>query len=336
MKTLKNALKQISIFVVLMILVIGCLMYYWHYTKLYPSTSDAYMSANVVQIKTQVSGPIIQLPISTNQFVKKGQLLAVIDPRPYEYSLMSAKANFQLSEQKVQALQQQVAVAKAQMQQAQITLNVAEKNVPRTLTLASQGGVSKAEGIKAQGQLDTAKANLKTAKSRYLEAVRNLGKPGELNAEVLQAKAQLQQAQLDLEHTHIYAPSDGVVTQLKIHPGSVVSAGEAQFALVETQQWWVNANFKETAMQRIHPGQTAQVRIDMYPGIKFNGRVASISPGSGASFSLLPPENASGNWVKVTQRFPVRVIVEAKPGYPFRIGMSCKVKINTKDSKKPA
>jgi membrane fusion protein (multidrug efflux system) len=148
------------------------------------------------------------------------------------------------------------------------------------------------------------------------------------------AAAQLDKATHDRVRTHVTAPAGGWVTNISVRPGNVVQAGTPAFAVVEDGNWWVDANFKETDLGRIKPGQPATIRLDMYPGTTFEGIVESISAGSGASFSVLPPENATGNWVKVTQRFPVRVKITSQPDpdKPLRMGASATVKVDTTDS----
>ena len=142
------------------------------------------------------------------------------------------------------------------------------------------------------------------------------------------AEAALGRARLDLKHTRIVAPSKGIIGDLQLRPGGFVTAGRALFALVETDEVWVDANFKETDLPRIRPGQPARVKVDLQPGATFRGEVESLSPASGTAFSLLPPENATGNWVKVTQRFPVRVrILEPVPN--LRLGASSEVTVDT-------
>jgi membrane fusion protein (multidrug efflux system) len=145
------------------------------------------------------------------------------------------------------------------------------------------------------------------------------------------AQAQLATAQVNLLYTQIYAPNEGYVTNFVLRKGQIIQAGSPQFAIVENQDWWINANFKETDLGRIKLGNKVSIKVDIYPDIKFNGIVQGVSRGSGAVFSLLPPENATGNWVKVTQRFPVRVnFINPDPKYPLRMGASCEVTINTR------
>lgn len=144
------------------------------------------------------------------------------------------------------------------------------------------------------------------------------------------AKTALAKAELDLSYTRVVAPKNGKIANLTLRQGSMVEAGAPLFALVETDEWWVKANFKETELARIHRGQPASIELDMYPGHSFHGEVQSINPASGTAFSLLPPENATGNWVKVTQRFPVKVMIKnPDAAHPLRVGASSQVVIDT-------
>ena len=186
------------------------------------------------------------------------------------------------------------------------------------------------DGDDARAREREADAALDAAKSDLRRAVEQRGELGRENAQTRLALAKVDQAKLNLSDTEVRAPVDGVVAELELRPGSTVKAGVVLFALVDEQHWWVDANFKETALLRIQPGQPATVRVDMYPGKEFAGVVDSVSPASGAAFSLLPPENATGNWVKVTQRFPVKVLLkDLRPQYPLRIGASSSVTIDT-------
>ena len=174
----------------------------------------------------------------------------------------------------------------------------------------------------------TATAAVTAAQANLEEAQNALGMVGAQNAAVQVARARLRQANLDLERTRVTAPTSGTVANLTLRPGGTVQAGVPLFAIVDDAHFWVDANFKETQIDRIVPGQAAVIRVDIYPGREFRGEVESLSAGSGTVFSLLPPQNATGNWVKVIQRVPVRVRVLAPdPQYPLRIGTSARVEV---------
>lgn len=269
------------------VLLLALLAYSYNlYTTYFPSTQDAYVQANVVNIASQVTGPIDHIYVVDHQLVKANQLLFTINPDPFEVALRQSQSN---------------------VEQIQAQVDTQAKNTARILPLVSHGQLPKSAGDDAQGQLDQLRAALKVA------------------------EAQLAAAQLNLLYTQIYSPNSGYITNFVLRKGQVIQAGSPQFALVENKQWWVNANFKETDLGRIKAGQSASIMVDIYPDFKFKGIVQGVSRGSGAVFSLLPPEDATGNWVKVTQRFPVRVnFIDPNPTYPLRMGASAEVTINTR------
>lgn len=321
---------KLVIWTVLVIMLASAGYGYWQYSIRYPSTDDAYVNANVVHIAAQVSGPVSAIYVKNNQHVTKDQLLFTIDAKPFAIAVAKAKAQLALAKQQVAADEQAVATAKAKVEQAQANLNVVTENAPRTIELAAKGDVSKAAGISAQGQIDTTKANLIAAQSQLQQAIKKLGNSGDNNAQIQAAQANLAKAELDLSHTKIYAPTTGNLVNFNLRQGSMITANQDLFALIDTQSFWVDANFKETDLEHIQPGEKAHLHIDTYPRVKFKGYVQSISRGSGSAFALLPPENATGNWVKVTQRFPVKIIITDKiHKYPLRVGSSVKVTIDT-------
>jgi len=321
-------LTIIAIAIVVIVLVTG--WYLWQRT-FYPATDDAYLNANVVRIAAQVGGPVSRVAVSDHQAVQAGDLLFEIDPAPYDIALQQAEAQLAQTGSDISAATAAVQSAREQVTQAQTAYDEAVKNAQRVLSLAGNGAVSKADSEHATAQRDSTSAALKAAKSALQEAMDRRGKTGAGNAQTRIAQARVAQARLDLSYTRVVAPVAGIVANLDLRPGSTVAAGQTLFALVDTHEWWVDANFKETDLHRIHPGQPAKITLDMYPGVTFRGEVESLSPASGAAFSLLPPENATGNWVKVTQRFPVRVrLIDPEPALSLHIGASSSVTIDTR------
>lgn len=234
------------------------------YFTRHPSTDDAYVQANTINVAAQVTGPVASVAVKDHQLVKEGQLLFTIDPLPFQIAVNKASAAL--------AAQQAIYL-------------LAQQNANRNFKLVIAGQESKATGDQIQSQLDTAKAQLAAD------------------------QAQLDQAKLDFAHTRVTAPHAGVVTQFSLRPGNNVIANSTLFMIVEQNNFWVDANFKETQVARIKPGQRVKVILDMFPKHTFIGYVDAVSSASGSLFSLLPPENASGNWVKVTQRFPVKILI---------------------------
>jgi membrane fusion protein (multidrug efflux system) len=301
---------------------------YYDYSLRHPTTSDAYLRMHVVQIAPQVSGPVEEVRVRDNQAVKAGDLLFAIDPAPFALAVRQAEARLQQARDALAAADAQVAVAQARVDAAQASFREADRHAARILKLQAKGSASKDQADSAQRTRMDARDSLAAAKAELAAAEAQRGAAGDANAAVKAAEAALGRARLDLQHTRITAPGAGLIGDLDLRPGSFVAAGRALFALVETSEVWVDANFKETDLPRIRPGQPAEVTVDLLPGKTFKGEVESLSPASGTAFSLLPPENATGNWVKVTQRFPVRVrVLDPAPG--LRVGASAEVTVDT-------
>jgi membrane fusion protein (multidrug efflux system) len=218
----------------------------------------------------------------------------------------------------------------ARVEQFRTQLRDIEANARRVVPMVDSQLLPQSEGDNMRFAAENARAALNAAIAEHDRAMRILGVRGEANVRLKQAKAIVAKAELDLENTHITAPADGIVAEINVRPGSMVERGKSLFALVEDRDWWVEANYKETDLERIRAGQSADISIDIYPGLSLKGMVESVSPASGVSFSLLPPENAVGNWVKVTQRFPVRIrIIATDAQHPLRVGASCEVSVDT-------
>lgn len=303
---------------------------YFQYTALYPSTDDAYVQANITHIAPRVSGMVSDVYVKDLQHVRKGQPLFDIDNTPYALAVLKAKANLDLARQNTKAAASSVKAARALVNERQANLIETEKTTNRIVTLVSRGLYAQMDGDVAIRKLNVAKAELNAANDQLDEAKQKLGETGPNNPNIRSAETALSQALLNQEYTHVVSPSDGYIAKFTLRQGSEVSAYEQLFAIIDENNWWTTANFKETQLSRIHNGQVANITVDMYPNHIFKGRVIQISEGSGESFSILPAENATGNWVKVTQRFPVKVaIIDNDPQYPLRMGASSKVTIDT-------
>ena len=302
--------------------------WYYTYSSAHPSTSDAYLGRHVVHIASQVSGPIQSVQVDNNQAVKSGDLLLTIDPAPFELAVDRAQAQLQRAREDLAAADARVNAAQAQVASAQANAAEAERHANRIKALVAEGSASKDMGDSAQQDRLDAQAALNSAEADLAAASAARGILGDENAAIKAATAALSQAQLDLEHTRIIAPADGIVGNFDLRPGSYLTAGSPLFALVESADPWIDANFEETDLPRIRPGQPASISVDLLPGREFKGRVEGVSPASGTAFSLLPPENATGNWVKVTQRFEVRIRV-LDPLPELRVGASAEVRVDT-------
>jgi membrane fusion protein (multidrug efflux system) len=292
------------------------------------STDNAYINGPVVDITAQVSGPIASIAVHDNQSVKAGDLLLQIDPRPFQIAVDQAQATLALARQNVVQSNAAVAAAKATLQQDQVILNQSKSDASRLHALQPKGYLSQQDLEKADTAVKNAAAELNSATAKLAQAQAQLGQTGSHNENVRFAQANYEAAQLKLTYSSIHAPFSGTISNLSLQPGALVQAGIPLFALIGHDSVWVDANFKETQFKKLRPGLKAEITVDMYAGHKFHGIVDSISSGSGSAFSLLPPQNATGNWVKVTQRVPVKIrILDASNKLPLRIGTSASVKI---------
>lgn len=316
-----------AVLLVLLALAGGGLYAFWRHERAYPGTSDAYITAHVVRIEPQIGGRVVKLPVSDHQPVNQGQLLMEIDDRPYRLAVQQAQAELALARQQKLAADAAASAADAAVSRRQAQLDNARDAYARDTRLLAKQVMSQAKADSDHDKLREAEAEFHAVQADYQQSLREQGEAG---ARIDVARVALDRARLNLSYTRINAPASGTLGKLRVRPGDVVQAGEQLFPLVEDQTFWVDANFKETDLERIRAGQPATIRVDMYPDKTFHGVVESLSPASGVAFSLLPPENATGNWVKVTQRFPVRVRVVRTPGDPpLRIGASCAVTIDT-------
>ena len=310
------------------------LMGYWHHQSLFPSTDDAYIKAHTIQITPKVSGSLSAVFIQENQYVTQGQLLAQIDDAPFQLALSKAKANLERVKEQIAAADLNAQAAQAHVQQAEAEWAQAKADYARKVPLLQKGYLSKADGDVAKKTRDVALSSLHAAQSQLAEALQKRGRLGDGNAELISAETDVHQAELNLSYTRLIAPANGYVANFDSRVGDVVNSYQNLFALVETDSYWVEANFKETDLKRILPGQTADITVDMYPGVHWQGHVESLGMNSTGSFSLLPPENSSANWVKVTQRFPIRILINNKNSssnqHPLRLGASAQVQIDTR------
>lgn len=291
-------------------------------------TENAYVNADIARISALVAGPVSRVRVRDNQFVHRGDVLFEVDPRPFDVALAKARAKLAQAEQAAREDGADVGAARADVERERAALENAAVQLRRTEELVEQKFLSRQALDDARAKARTQAASLAAAEAR-LERAKEAASGGvAASPDVLQARAEIAQAELDLEHTRIEAPADGWLTNFSLVAGSSVTAASPVAALIVDASYWVDANFKETELAGVAPGQPADVVVDMYPGRVFHGRVESLSGGTGAAFSLLPPQNATGNWVKVTQRVPVRVrIVDADAEHPLRVGATATVSI---------
>ena len=297
---------------------------YWDNTRHYETTDDAFIASRQFSVAPKVSGYLKMVPVTDNQHVTAGQVIAVIDDRDYRTALAQAEAQVEAAQASITNLNAQIEVQKAQVAQteAQVdnskaSLAFADVQAKRYDNLARQGAIA----LQLAQQNDTAllqqRAGLETAKAGVTAAQRQISalmaQRGTAEANLAQALAQLQQAKLNLSYTTITAAQSGRVTNLSGAVGQYVAAGTTISMFVPSEQTWVNANFKEIQLDRMRPGDAVTLRVDAYPEHALRGHVASVQAGSGTAFSLLPAENATGNYVKVVQRVPVKITIDDLP-----------------------
>lgn len=308
-------------------------IYWWYQNGLiHPGTDDAYLQANILTIAPQVAGRVTEVDASENGYVTAGDVLFRIDDAPLQAALKTAEANFEQAQLAAGSSSAGVSGARAALKGAQAALAEARIEFNRQDALFRKGTVAKAVVDQVTNTVDQAKAAMLEAQSALAAAINQAGSSGDENALVRAASGQLKQAEIALGYATVTAPASGWVSNISVRPGQVVAAGQPLFSLVEDGAWWVDGNFKETDLLRLRPGQPVTIAIDMYPDTTLRGHIASLGAGSGAVFSLLPPENATGNWVKVTQRFPVRIALEQQqhdPALQLRVGASVTATVDT-------
>lgn len=321
-----------AIVVGVVVLLLAAYFYIEHQEK-YPSTDDAYVHGNIIYIAPQVGGKLSVVNAHNYQQVQEGELLFQIDPSVYNAQLKKATAAFKLASQQNKADSAGIIAASTNINTAVAELHKVQLNYRRTMTLVQQGALPETDADTVRADLVSAQQTLKSSKATLLQLVAEQGAKGMAAPAVQEAAANLMLATLNVAYCNIAAPVDGELGVVSVHKGSVVTANQALVPLVQADSAWVAANYKETDLGRIQPGMPATVVLDMYPDTTYQGVVTHISPASGSSFSLLPPENATGNWVKITQRFPVSVAFDKKQhlssNYPLRVGASATVTVDT-------
>lgn len=329
--------KGLSIFILLLLLIaIGSEAYWYFFIKGFEETEDAYVSGNQVMVSAQVSGNISKINVDNMDPVQAGDVLLELDDTNAKLSFEQAKSNLANAVRQVSQLNYTVKQLKSAVRANEITLAQAQGNLNRRVQLVKDGAIDKESFQHAKEAVELAKANLTTSQNQ-LGANQALLLDGPLSEQpqIQSAVSNLKQAWLNLERTKIRSPIKGYVARRNAQVGQAVSVGGALMAVVTTDQMWLDANFKETQLTHMRIGQPVEIHFDLYGKDKtFNGKVAGIEMGTGSAFSLLPTQNATGNWIKVVQRVPVRIQLDPQQlaENPLRIGLSATVKVNVTDS----
>jgi membrane fusion protein (multidrug efflux system) len=301
----------------------------------YESTDDAYVQASRVAISANVAGRVSELDVHENQLVHQGELLFRIDDAPFRIAVEEASAQLAAARLQVESLKANYRQRQSELASAEDTLAFQQRELDRQQRLVGSGIASQVQVDRAVHARDEARTQVATVQQQIGAVIANLGGNANIAFDkhpgVQEAQARLDRARLELSYTTVRAPSDGIVTQVdQLQVGRYINAAAPLFALVSPTDIWVEANFKEDQLTHMRVGQAATVKVDSYPGKTFEGDVASLSPGTGSQFSVLPPENATGNWVKVVQRLPVRVhLTHVDPAFPLHAGLSADVSVDT-------
>ncbi len=339
------------------------LYFYLQYVRTHISTDDAYVDGHIHVVASKVGGTVKAIYVQDNQFVKQGDLLVQIDPVDYANLVEQARYGVSSEEAKAAEIRQGIETAKKQLlgassalQAGRANLELQEanlrqnrKDMERAEYLASRGYIAKQQSEQVETAYEVTAAQVKAAADniKQLEAALETQKSvvsqteASLSTElavIKQKKSQLEQALLNEKYTKLYAPTEGYVTKRSVEAGNQIQANQPLLAVVplSQQEVWITANYKETQLKNVRPGQKVKIEVDTYPGKIFNGAVDSIMAGTGSAFSLFPPENATGNFVKVVQRIPVKIVLDKgeDPQHLLRVGMSVVPTILT-DSKLP-
>src|SRR6478752_1841986 len=328
----KGWVKTFFMLIVPLLLVIGG-GYYWLASGGSVSTDDAQVKQDIVSVSPQVNGQVVEVFVRNGAKVHRGDLLFRIDPQPYRVALEQAQAALANARLQTQVLRTTAAGTSGDITGAQANLAIKQNALGRQQALLKQGFTTRADYEDALNEVRSAETQLADARARAANAHAAVASEGN-QPQIAQAQAAVDKARLDLSRTDVRAPMDGVIENAdKLQVGQMAVEGVGMVSLVHSASAWVEANFKEKDLARMAPGQHATIKVDAYGGQKFEAHVQSIGAGTGGEFSLLPAQNANGNWVKVTQRVPVRIAFDGQPSRPMIAGLSVTATVDL-DSKK--
>ncbi|GAB3574400.1 HlyD family secretion protein [Hymenobacter daeguensis] len=311
----------------------------YQFAQAHESTDDAQVEGDIYPVLPRVGGPVLEVKVDDNVPVKKGDVLVTIDPADYQQRVNAAEAALAAAQAQVTAARAGVATAQANVRTAQTGIGVSQANQERLQKDLKRSTFLRQQDIIPQSEYDAVQANLKSTAAQRATATDQVSVARQqvaaaqqqiavAQAVVKQRQADLDNARLQLSYTIVTAPQDGIISKKNVQPGQVVAPGQQLFGIVGSARTWVVANFKETQLEDMKVGQKVKLDVDAYPHEEFEGHIESLSAATGARFALLPPDNASGNFVKVTQRVPVKIVLDKQdPEHPLRAGMSVDVQV---------
>ena len=329
----RTALRVVLMGIVPAIAVAGGVVW-WLQGARYVSTQNAYVKTDIAKLAAEVSGRVIEVRAQAHMQVRAGEVLVKIEPRPFELNLARAEAELDTARQQMATLRATLDEANYEYEEAKDRADYFRKRYERQIDLAKRGIVAATRRDELENDANAASDRVVMARQKISRIRASLGgapdRPVDQHPLVRAKIAAVDSARLDLERTSVKAPSSGTIVTVPLVPGEQITALRPLFAIVTNTAPWVDANFKETKLTYVRVGQSATIELDTYPGVSWKAAVKSISPATGAEFAILPPQNASGNWVKVVQRLPVRLQLEPRAGMPpLRAGMTAYVTIDT-------
>jgi membrane fusion protein, multidrug efflux system len=337
-----SPVRKRALIILAVVVVLGGLIWLSHIYlvgRFYQSTDDAYISSDLVQITSEVPGTVLSVNVDDTQSVERGQVLTVLDPADAQVAINGAEAQLARAVRNVRGLFAQRDQLQAQIAQHVADLKRAQDDLDRRQGLLADGAVSGEELSHSRDTLAVARAGLDAAREQLNATEAQIqGTSIETHPQVLDAEAAVRNAALALHRTELRAPVSGVIAKRSVQVGQRVAAGAPLMALVPLDDVWVDANFKEVQLRSMRVGQPVTLHADLYgSAVDFHGRLAGLSAGSGSAFALLPAQNASGNWIKIVQRIPVRITLDPQElkAHPLRVGLSMTVRVDVHDTSGP-
>ena len=318
--------RGIGLMLIVPLLILGAFLYYWMTSGDSVSTDNAAVKQDIVSVSAQVIGPVSEVDVHNGQQVKRGDILFRIDSSSFRVALEQAQAQLAAAQLQTQQLRVQAAGTGGDITGAAADLAIKQRALGRQSALLARGFTTRSDYDDAVSEVRKSETALADARARAANATAAVA-PGEQPG-IAAARAAIDKARLDVAHTEVRAPFDGIIANSdRLQVGQAVAPGVGVLSLVHGRDAWIEANFKEKDLARMVPGQKVKINIDAYPDA-FSGHVQTIGAGTGSQFSIIPAQNANGNWVKVTQRVPVRIVFDGTPGRPMIAGLSAKVTVD--------